>query len=577
VTVDTPPGGTTRIRRQATVYRSSHRWRGRLARGMVALAVAIVVVVGGLFGYAEYRYHQISHVTVGGLTSVAADQPMNILMVGNNSRCVLNGQQANAFGSCGDNGGTQVAGARSDVIMILHLDPATRSGSILSIPRDLVVPVPGFANEMKIDSSLNYGPKALVKTIENDFGISINHYVELNFDSFQGVVSALGGINMYFPDPVYDGMSGLNINPAACAAPSVPCSRVYDPQSGHYEAHVLQTGCLHLDGFQSLAEVRARHLWYYQSGQWLYDGDGDLSRIRRDHEFIRVLASEVKQRGLGNPITDNSLLSSILPQLTVDSGMGFSTMLSLVERYHVANPNTMQTYTLPVYSDPANQYYVSGQGIGSVVFPSQPFDQNAIDAWLGLSEPPASSVPASGITVQVVNASGSYGLGTTVEQQLQSAGFTVSDGGEQAPIGSPAETLVIYSPSSDPGEASQNLLNAERVAENFSGAVIMEQGATPPGVDVVVDVTSNAVFNTFTSGGPASAGYTVVSRPGPSLHQHKGESATSSVAPSTTVQPSSPTTTSPIGPATNSQNPLKPWDPRACPPGSTAVPAQFNG
>ena len=525
------------IRRHLSVYKTRYQWKRRLLFGVVAFVMVVVVGAAGLYGYAQYRYHQIRRVHYGGLTTAGADQPMNILMVGNNSRCALNGKQATAFGSCGDQAG-QVAGARSDVIMILHLDPAGNRVSILSIPRDIPVPVPGFSGEMKVDSTLNYGPSTLIQTIEDDFGIHIDHFVELNFDSFQGVVDALGGIDMYFPMPVTDRMSGLNPN------------------------HQVVTGCLHLTGAEALQEVRARHVFYYSGGEWVADGGGDLSRIRRDHEFLRDLASQVVARGIGNPLTANAILGNVAPQLTVDSGMTFSTLLGLVERYHAVSPSAMPEITLPVVLTNGN-YFASGSDIGNVVFPSQPFDQNAIDTWLGLPGPPSGSMSPSGISVEVVNASGEYGLGTRAEQQLSAAGFSVTDGGTKPPIGTPAETIIVYS-------GKQGLPAAQRLADNFSGAVMLESGTTPAGTDLVVDVTSSAVVNDFSTGGPAAAGFTVVTPPA----THPATSAsptTAALVPSTTE--ATTTTISPIGAATNSQNPLKPWDPRACPLGAQASPA----
>src|SRR5208283_2702657 len=99
---------------------------------------------------------------------------------------------------------------------ILHLNPSVPSVSILSIPRDLFVPNARADGANKIDAALVEGPSQLVAAIEEDFGIPIQHYVELNFDSFANVVNALGGISMYFPEPVYDAYSGLNIQSTGC-------------------------------------------------------------------------------------------------------------------------------------------------------------------------------------------------------------------------------------------------------------------------------------------------------------------------------------------------------------------------
>src|SRR6202034_4666838 len=116
------------------------------------------------------------------------------------------------------------------------------------------------------------------------------HAVSLNFDQFANVVDALGGINMSFPMSVFDQESGLNVQAAAC---------------------------VHLDGTQALQVVRARHLQYDAPGNnpddpfsWPQEAQSDLARIRRNHELLRVLATAVAKRGLGNPIRGHGLINS---------------------------------------------------------------------------------------------------------------------------------------------------------------------------------------------------------------------------------------------------------------------------
>ena len=204
------------------------------------------------------------------MIQASSSQPENILLVGNNSRCALNGQQSSVYGSC-----SQVGGARSDVTMVIHLNPANGSAYLLSIPRDLFVPIanfsstyPGRLDHAKIDASLNVSPDNLVQTVEEDLGIPINHFVELDFDTFQQVVNDLGGVNMYFPTEVKDTYASFG---------------------------EFKTGCVYLNGTQALGLVRSRHMYYLQNGQWVYDGLGDIGRIRRTHEFLRVLASQVSK------------------------------------------------------------------------------------------------------------------------------------------------------------------------------------------------------------------------------------------------------------------------------------------
>ena len=82
-----------------------------------------------------------------------------------------------------------------------------------------------------------------MQTIEADFGIPIEHVVQINFDGFRGAVDAIGGINLNFPYPARDAYTGLNI---------------------------MQPGCQHLNGGYSLAVARSRHYEYYKDGYWQY-------------------------------------------------------------------------------------------------------------------------------------------------------------------------------------------------------------------------------------------------------------------------------------------------------------------
>ena len=230
----------------------------------------LVLLVAAVGGYALYLNSRVHRITVSHLKPApkkGADVGTeNILMVGSTSRCALTVENP-SYGLCSEG----VTGVNSDVIMILHLNPAERTASVLSIPRDLFIPNARATGANKIDAALYEGPSQLVAAIEEDFGIPIQHYVELNFDTFADVVNSLGGVSMYFPEPVFDAYSGLDVK---------------------------TTGCIHLDGIQALQVVRARHLQYQAPGittsdpyYWPQEGESDLARIRRDHEFLRVLAA----------------------------------------------------------------------------------------------------------------------------------------------------------------------------------------------------------------------------------------------------------------------------------------------
>ena len=527
----TAEGGTSR---QGPAHAAPKaRSRKRTAAWVTGtLALVLVLVAGAAAGYGWYLNHEIHRVDLRNLTSapVKGDDAgtENILMIGSTDRCALKVQNP-AYGLCSQG----VNGVNSDVVMILHLNPAHHTVSILSIPRDLFVPNARSDGANKIDAALYQGPDRLIAAIEEDFGIPIQHFVELNFDSFINVVQALGGIKMYFPEPVYDAYSGLNIQ---------------------------TTGCLSLNGTQALQVVRARHLQYKGPGvttddpsYWPQEAQSDIARIRRDHEFLRVLAAAVKAKGLSNPISDQQLVSGVAGQLTVDSGFSASAMIDLVLGYHDVDVSSAPQLTVPVSVDQFGNYVYQGGSYGDIEFPAQPQDHNAVDQFLGLTSNKEDTYsggmlpsPAT-VTVSVLNGSGAFNQATTTAQSLQALGFHIGTIGDSPPVGREAETVVYYA-----AKTPAQLAAAQAVANSLSGAVIMGMDPTQvkPGSQVTVVTGTD-----FTVDTPA---------------------ATSTTASSDATAPSTTTTTSGNSGNTGSsgafQAPtptveaLQPWDPRSCTP-----------
>jgi len=524
---------------------SGRAWPRRVLIGVTGFLIFCLVAAGAVIGYARYRYDQVHKVDIG--PQSAGPSPtgtMNILLAGDNCRACLNGKQANAFGT-----GAEVAGGRSDVTMVLHLDLDSGKASLLSIPRDLFLPIPGTDSANRIDAALNNGPKALVQQIEDDLGIPIDHYVSVNFDTFQTIINDLGGIDMYFPTQLKDAYSALNIT---------------------------QTGCVHLDGFQALAVVRARHLYYYQNGRWEYDGFGDLSRIKRDHVFLQVMASEVEHQ-LTNPLKLNSIVGDLAPQLEVDSGMSLGTMVSLVRQFRNINPANVPTYTLPIVVDD-NTYYYRGVDYGQVVFPAYPADAQVIAQFLGKA--PSTPRSPSNVTVQVVNGSGLFNQATKTASALADLGYQVVGTGDTTHVGNPAESIVYYSPG------HQN--DAFSMAAQLAGLVTVAPlpGSTTPlsnsGSSGSASTTTTAASRHFDPGLDSGATLTIVT--GSSLvvsPPPAPPTTTSSTAPTTTIRSGSTTRPTPttasttttttiplgpgLGPPTAAQEQTPNFDPVACP------------
>ena len=522
---DTPVWGPAANRASLRQAAGRARRRRRRRRVLVGIGLAVVAIVGAVAGYGEYLNHEIRRLDVHGLTKESSSGVQNILMVGSTSRCVLQ-QQNIAFGLCSQG----VNGVNSDVVMILHLDPNAKKAGILSLPRDLFVPNARTTGPNKIDAALYQGPSQLVAAIQQDFGIPIQHYVVLNFGTFQGIVNALGGIKMYFPMPVYDAESELDIR---------------------------YTGCLPLNGFQALAVVRARHLQYKPPSittmnhyVWPYDPQSDLSRIRRSHEFIRVLASAVSKRGLSNPLTDQSLVSAVAPDLQVDSGLSATDMINLVLTFHGVNPTGAPQATLPVLVHSGLDYYYQGYDYGSVELTSEPEDRQAIYQFLGLpagrNTMTGAPLPSpSSVSVSVVNGTGAYNQAATTSQALGALGFQATEAGNVSSAANPSETLVVYNAKSQDG-----LAKAEAVAQNLTGSVVLDAGQPTGGADVTVVTGTVFAVTPPTTASPST------SSPGTSL------------SPPTSTGLSTTTTTSPgsksLSAPTAATEALQPWDPRSC-------------
>jgi len=513
---------TSRNRRRS----SRSRRRKLLIRGAIALGVVVVLIVGGVVGDYFYLGSLLKRQHVGHLQSAGAS--VNILLIGSTTRCGLKVQNPK-YGTCA--GGT--TGVNSDIDMVVHLDPATHTVSLLSIPRDTFVPNARAEGANKIDAALYEGPTQLVAAIEEDFGIPINHYVELNFDTFQSVVNALGGVRMYFPMPVFDAYSQL------------------------YVAH---PGCYLLNGDRALEVVRARHLQIQTNpavtnrADWTYEALSDLARIRRTHEFLRVLAAKVSARGLGNPLTDQSIAASVLGYLTVDTGFSEGSMVTLAATFAHTNIANVAQETFPVVAvNSPNGYQYKGGDYNSIVFPVQPTGYSLIDQLFGASsgESPftGKALPApSTFKISVENGSGIANQSATVAAGFRAKGYRVSAVGNRTSTGPITETMVWYGGTPPPDNTdwkNPGLEAAQSVMSQIEGPASMgyNPSEVTPGALVTVQTGNSLTLKPIVSTKPAKV---------------KASTTTTVFDPSGIKSNPNLGTPSPTNPV------LEPWDPRAC-------------
>jgi LCP family protein required for cell wall assembly len=354
------------VKRRPRRARKSRRRRvGRnIAIAGVTIVVLIVAVVGGGYLYINGRFHTIPTVKVGGEVTAISGQPFNILLIGSDSRAGLTGLTAAQSGATQDD----VAGERSDVVKVVHIDPIAGTISMVSIPRDTMVSL--IANQSlygqfnRINVNLGNGPTLLAKTITADFGIPINQTIVVSFAGLINAADALGGVYLNFPYASWDPYSGLR---------------------------VLHPGCQLIQGFQALALTRSRHFYYNTSHPkyfpkttdsytqlvddgWIYDGTSDFGRIDRQNAFLRAMVDQAKK--LYNPLTISRFLSALPKGITLDSTITLRELIGLAVRFHGLNADAIKTYTLPT---------VPGEtaALGDILFVQQPYAQQQLVSIFG--------------------------------------------------------------------------------------------------------------------------------------------------------------------------------------------------
>jgi LCP family protein required for cell wall assembly len=180
---------------------------------------------------------------------------------------------------------------RTDTMIVMTLDPATQTAGMLSIPRDLYVPLPGRGQGRINTAHVVGGPTYAMKTVTANFGIPIQHYVRVNFNALTTLVDLVDGIDVYVDQDIND--------------------RTYPDMKSGYSPFVITKGWHHMDGNTALKYARTRH------------GSSDFSRIRRQQQIImalrdRVLSTDALPKLLSNaPQILSTLSGSVATDLSL--------------------------------------------------------------------------------------------------------------------------------------------------------------------------------------------------------------------------------------------------------------------
>src|ERR1700728_2556558 len=264
--------------------------------GSASLALLLVAVTGG--GYVLLK-HFNANIQQDDISSLLGDQPVNlhpqaenIMVLGSDSRQGL----SKAYGS-------GLVTDQSDTLMIIHIPADRKWAEVMSIPRDSYVNIPACQmgngqssqpTQFKINEAFaignldgnqtKLGVACTVKTVEQDTGIYINHFIVVNFTGFENMVAALGGVYECNSTPINDPNSDLHLS------------------AGN---HLLTPA-------EALGYVRARYTL----------GDGsDLERIGRQQAFMSSLISRVRSE-LYNPLAIYRFFDAFTKSLTIDTQLG---------------------------------------------------------------------------------------------------------------------------------------------------------------------------------------------------------------------------------------------------------------
>lgn len=380
--------------------------------------LAVLSLVGALVvGVVWWRFGSFDRIDLDLAPNTKEDKPLNFLVVGSDSRENISEDDPDAGAFLGED----VGGKRTDTIIVMRVDPAAKAISLLSIPRDLWVPLNGTGPNDRINTAFaEGGAQELINTVQSVLRIDINHYVEVDFKGFKSLVETVGGIPLYFDRAMYDENSGLNIT---------------------------QPGCVTLDGQQALAFARSRHLVYFneETGEYEEDLTADLGRITRQQLFLRRVMDKVATLGLTDVTKLNRLVNVATDNVTFDDNLGTGDLVELARQFSSLGSEAMHSYALPT------DLTETAEG-ASVVVLREAEAQPTLDVFRGTTpaavttSAPVALTPAQ-VAVSVLNGTGVSGQAAEAAGGLEAIGFTVAQVGNIAEAGE-TRTTVRYAPAS---------------------------------------------------------------------------------------------------------------------------------
>ena len=248
----------------------------RLKRFLVVVVLIIALLGAGLYSFAGSLYQKMNYVEVESVADLPMkeDGVVNVLLIGNDSR------------ENGDDG-------RSDAMILLSVSNKTKTIYMTSLLRDMYVEIPGHDNN-RLNAAYSFGgAELLMETVEKNFEIPVNRYVQVNFEAFVGLVDSVGGVDLELTTEELEYVNGYLVEYNMLT---------YRPQ-GTDNMDTQAAGMVHLNGPQALAYCRNRYI------------GTDFGRTERQRKVL----TEVIKKIPGALVTNGSqLFDTLLPNLTTN-------------------------------------------------------------------------------------------------------------------------------------------------------------------------------------------------------------------------------------------------------------------
>ena len=316
----------------STTARRRRTWPQRFLL-LAGILIAIAFFAGaGFFWEARTVLAELPRIRVGpGVLAQEGEpgDPVNFLLVGVDSSEGLDPEDPIRVGR--DVEGEARGVVRPDTILIVRLDPATGEAAALSLPRDLIVELPGGTTTRINSTQAVGGLDSLISTVDFNFDIPINHFVVADFASFSEVVEIVGGVPVNFPFDTRDRGSGLRVD----------------------------AGCWALNGREALAYVRARSIEEFIDGQWvpLAAVSPDLARIERQQQFMALALEEVLSEARSDISRIGEFIDAGSQVVQLDQNLTPRQMLDLASAFADFDTESLDVATLPVAA------LFSGEGV----------------------------------------------------------------------------------------------------------------------------------------------------------------------------------------------------------------------